>query len=69
MLPGYEPGTEKRCELLRYCLNEGLEISTISRITDPLDGKTEEEKESIAEKLLKQIMSDGIENLLGKKMT
>lgn len=67
MLPGYEPGTEKRCELLRYCLDAGLDVLTISRITDPLEGKTEEEKERIAEQIFKQIIADGIENYIAGK--
>ena len=53
MQKGIRPGTEKRCALLKTMLERGIEASSID--TSLMRGKTEEEKEQIAEELLQKL--------------
>lgn len=57
MQKGIRPGTEKRCELLKICLEKGMSNDTISQIVGPMREKTESEKEQIAEAALKKLLS------------
>lgn len=58
MQKGMRPGTEKRCELVMFCLEKGMSNSMILSIIEPMQGKTEEEKEAIADKALKKLLSE-----------
>ena len=52
-----DPGdTTNRNALLKWCLAEGMSIEAVEKITRPMHGKSNEEKEKIAE----QIISDMI---------
>ena len=53
MRKGMRPGTEKRCEMLKIFLEKGMSPSMIGEHTSQMRGKTEAEKEAIAEKLIK----------------
>ena len=66
MQEGIRPGTEKRCELLKICLEKGMSNSMISKIVEPMRGKTEEEKEQIAEKALKELQSENGTSMTNK---
>ena len=57
MKQGTRPGTEMRCELLKICMEMGMSASSISKITKPMRGKTDEEKEHIAQKLITELKS------------
>ena len=47
--------TTKRNALLRLCMDKGMSANTVARMVEPMAGKTNEEKERIAEMLTKQI--------------
>lgn len=49
-------GTEKRNQLLKFCLDHDIPYSKISEMVEPMRDKTDEEKEQIAEELLKELM-------------
>ena len=55
MLKAENPRSKKRCEFLNTTLNLGISSSTKLEITTCMCGKTEEEKEQLAEKLLEII--------------
>lgn len=55
MRKGIQPGTEKRCEMLRILLEQNMSPSMMSKITEPMRGKTEAEKEQIAEKIILEL--------------
>ena len=44
-----------RQHLLKACLDRGLSQSTILRITEPMEGKSHEERERIAAELLPRV--------------
>ena len=46
---------EKRNRLLNFCLENGISYATIAEMVKPMDGKTEAEKEQIAEALLNKL--------------
>ena len=46
---------KNRSRLLRKCLDLGLQASTILELVQPMEGKTEEEKESIAANIIEEI--------------
>ena len=48
------PDTKNRDKLLRALIDRGISNSTIAEIVKPMRGKTQEEKEQIAMKLLKE---------------
>lgn len=51
----------KRCELLNKCLAMGLSSHTMAEITECMVGKTEREKEQLAELLLEIISTSSTE--------
>ncbi len=53
MRKGIRPGTEKRHELLKTLMEMDMPLSRIVRMTSPMEGKTDAEKEKIAKALLK----------------
>lgn len=55
MLEGIRPGTEKRCEMLRLYLEKGISQSTFRELILPMEGKSEEEKEKIAEEIIQKL--------------
>ena len=55
MIPGIRPGTEKRMSFLETCLKLGLPMSAMHELIKEMRGKTDEEKEQIAERLEKQL--------------
>jgi hypothetical protein len=54
-MKGVRPGTENRCELMKICLEKDYLSSKMRRITEPMEGKSEEEKEQIAAELLEKV--------------
>ena len=66
MRKGIRPGTEMRCELLRILLEQNMSLSMMSKITEPMRGKTEAEKETIAEQLIARY-STGAETIAIEK--
>ena len=57
MRKGIQPGTEKRCEMLRIYMEKGLPLSMIGQYTKQMRGKTDEEKERIAEQVILELES------------
>ena len=55
MNKGIRPGTEKRCEMVKCFLEKGMSSIEISQYTRQMRGKTEEEKERIAERIINAI--------------
>ena len=55
MLEGIRPGTENRCEMLRLYLETGMSQSVFRELILPMEGKTEEEKEKIAEEIIRKL--------------
>ena len=55
MKKGVRPGTEKRLSFSIACTEMGLSMSTMLEITKEMIGKTDEEKEAIAEALEKRV--------------
>ena len=47
-----------RTELLKTCLEKGMSCSMIADLTNPLRGKTEEEKEKLAAELLETVKQE-----------
>lgn len=58
MRKGIRPGTEIRCEMLRILLEKGMSASMIGHYTRQMRGKTENEKERIAEEILREISKE-----------
>ena len=52
MLKKENPISKMRCKLLDKCSEKDLSCRTIAELTVCMDGKTEEEKEKLAEQLL-----------------
>ncbi len=48
------PDTSKRDKLLRALIGRGMPNDTLSKIVEPMRGKTQAEKEKIAENLMKK---------------
>ena len=57
MKKGIRPGTEKRCELLTLCMELGMSSSMILPLVEPMEGKTDEEKEQMAEQIILELQS------------
>ena len=55
MKSGIRPGTENRYEFCRVCELKGLSLSAMLDYTKEMRGKTDEEKEEIAKKLIAQL--------------
>ena len=55
MIPGIQPGTEKRVSFIDACFELGVSRGKILELTEEMLGKTDEEKEQIAERLEKQL--------------
>ena len=55
MIPGVAPGTEKRTELLKVCCLKNMPLDILEKLEEPMEGKPDEEKERIAEDLLRQL--------------
>ena len=55
------PTTIQRCKLSKTCLERGVSVPTIARITMPMCDKPETNKELIAEKLLEIVKSSKTE--------
>ena len=55
MKPGIRPGTEKRCEMLRLFNEKCISLNQQYQYVQQMHGKSEEEKEQIAEKIIRQI--------------
>ena len=69
MLKKENPRSRMRCELLSKCSEMGLSSHTEAEMTVCMDGKTEEEKERLAEQLLKIISTSTTEEeMLAKAM-
>ena len=56
------PRSVKRCNFLKYCHDNNVPISTLLKLTALMRGKSDEEKELIAEKLLKIVESSQTED-------
>ena len=61
MLKGASPIRKMRVELLGKCSERDLSSHTVAKLTECMDGKTEEEKEKLAEQLLKIISTSNTE--------
>lgn len=55
MRPGQLAERTNRKKLLSICLDQGLSQSAILHITEPMTGKTHEEREQIAAELLLKV--------------
>ena len=55
MIEGIRPGTEMRCEMLRIFLEMKMSPSMIGEYVSPMEGKSEEEKEKIAEEIIQKL--------------
>ena len=49
------PNSIMRCELLKTCLEKGMPTSQILKIVQPMKGKSERDKEKMADEILKTI--------------
>ena len=49
------PKSKQRCKLLNYLLDKNVSTNIIVQIINPFNGRTDEEKEVIAEKLFNAI--------------
>lgn len=56
MKKGLQPNTKDRYKLSKYCREKGMSASTFRQLIEPMRGKTDEEKEKIAENLLQSVM-------------
>ena len=57
MKQGIPENSMQRMKLLETCMEMGMSASSISKITKPMRGKTDEEKEHIAQKLITELKS------------
>ena len=55
MIPGIRPGIEKRVSFVNACRELELPLSRMLELTKEMRGKTDGEKEQIAERLEKQL--------------
>lgn len=51
------PGMEKRKEFLRLCWKLDIPDAVVLKLTEPMRGKTREEKERMAAELTKEILA------------
>ena len=49
---------EKRNQLLKFCMDKGMPHAMILKTVRPMEGKTPEEKEKIAERLIQKLQSE-----------
>ena len=69
MLKKENPRSKMRCKLLGKCSEMGLSSHTEAEMTVCMDGKTEEEKEKLAEQLLEIISTSTTEEeMIAKSM-
>jgi hypothetical protein len=61
MMKKENPRSRMRCKLLDKCSEIGLSSHTVAEMTVCMDGKTEEEKEILAEQLLEIISTSTTE--------
>lgn len=61
MQKGIRPGTEMRCELLKTCSERNTPWSIRRQITEPMRGKTEQEKEQMASQILNDFRAGKLE--------
>lgn len=61
MMKNEEPRSRLRCELLSKCSEMGLSAHTEAEMTECMYGKTDEEKESLAEQLMEIILTSTTE--------
>ena len=54
---GIPPGFEKRHILLKWLLDNHIALSTTEKILLPMEGKTDPEKEQIAEEILNKLQN------------
>ena len=57
MQKGFNPKNEKRSTLLKLCLEKGISLDTQLKIIEPMRGKTDAEKEKIAEQLILEVQN------------
>ena len=50
--------TEKRCELLHWLLEKKYSNTMICQVLEPLDGKTQEERERLAREILQKLKAE-----------
>lgn len=65
MLEGNRPGTEKRCELLKITMENGLLWSILTESGEAMRGKSDEEKERIAKAYIKKIQNSTSSKMSG----
>ena len=58
MREGMNPKSRKRAELLKTCLEKGMSNDMILNLVAPMRGKTDEEKEILAEQILNRISKE-----------
>ncbi len=58
MQKGIRPGTERRCKMLRILLDKGMSPNMIGKYTCRMRGKSEEEKEQIAEQIIQELTNN-----------
>ena len=61
MLKGAEPRSKKRCDLLRKCSEMAISYRTRAELTECMLGKTDDEKEELAEKLIEIVLTSKTE--------
>ena len=61
MLKKENPRSKMRCKLLSKCSEKGLSCRTEADITECMLGKTDEEKEKLAEKLIEIVLTSKTE--------
>ena len=54
MQKGYSQDFKNRDALLKLCMESGMSYGEILKIVEPMHGKTPEEKEIIAEQILRE---------------
>lgn len=61
MMKKENPRSKMRCKLLRKCTEMGLSSHTELELVECMDGKTDSEKERLAEQLLQIILTSNSE--------
>lgn len=59
LVEGARPGSEMRLTLLRRLREKGMSAVEARKIVEPMIGRTESEKETIAERLLMEMEEQG----------
>lgn len=67
LMKGAAPGTERRCELLQSFLEKEVSFNTTAALAAYMHGKTEKEKEAVAEQLLTIISESSTEEEMLQK--